>query len=221
MKKTIFYLAFGLVVLLSCNQNKDVKGQVDQIKLRAKTDTVIGFNNINIGDTLDAQKSIKDTISAWYEGKTKIITETRTEPVYYYIIPDDNLLDNGKRLIVSEIDVTASVINDPLALKEIIKLYVSKYGPVSYYTNIRMSTVIPLSSDSLQQKYIDEVVNGGDVYTNSYERQLVWEWKNCSIKMYIEGQGHESFRIVYSKEGYDKRERREAERSSEAKENRI
>ena len=192
MKKLLFFVFIaGVVALASCNGDK-YEGQpeeIDTIALRAQTDTILSFNGVNLGDTV----IIKDTLDL--ESKDIELATANTKLQVSYHFYGDYLNYPKPEYLVSGIYVDANYGD----VKELLNLYISRYGKFSYYKQAYDSPITTFDDkiDSLSRSFF---------LTKFYQNPqgtFVWEWANCSIQFEITE--YVSLMISYVGEGYNKR----------------
>lgn len=190
--KFLFAFIAGVIVLASCNGDKS-KGQpeeVDSIALRAKTDTILSFNGLSIGDTI----VIKDTLELERGKHIELATANKKIQVRYNL--------NGEYLNYPkpEYFVTGIYVDAKLGdVKELLNLYISRYGKFSYYKQA-YDTPITIFDDKVDS------LSRSSFLTKFYKKPqgtFVWEWANCRIQFEITE--YVSIKISYIGEGYNKR----------------
>lgn len=202
MKKLLFALVVGVIALASCNGDKS-KGhteEVDSIALRAKTDTVLSFNGISLGDTI----IIKDTLD--FESKDIELATANTKLQVRYFFNGDYLNYPKPEYLVSGIYVDANYSD----VKELLDLYISRYGKFSYYKQA-FDTPITTFDDKFDSLSRSSFIT--KFYKNP-QGTFVWEWANCSIRFEITE--YVSIMISYINEGYNKRIEEEKQLKEEA-----
>lgn len=216
MNKVLFLFALGLIFLSSCNNNSTKKTveQVDSIALRAKTDTVLSFNGYTLGDTVAVQEDpwgvggIGDSLCLPTKHESLVVGG---HDVFGDCLMSAQLCENNKG-VIGEIHLCFS--QDTCVVKEIVKLYESRYGKFSYYMDCAYAPVI-FPSDKVDSQ-------SHDFYLEKFLRQgwkITWEWANSSISMY--NFNNEVFRIEYKASGYASRMKEEKEQKLKAKQQDI
>lgn len=218
MRKLLLLIALGFVMLSSCN-NRLTKGdaeEIDSIALRAKTDTVLSFNGIALGDTIE--ENLADSCVAGFDNEATITVDKRTYNVEYML--DGNIvksIKNQKRLTkVNYIEISlGDYLYQKIESKDfnrLVKLYTSRYGTYSYYDadGGESHAIFPNDKvDSLSHIfYLKEFVGKG-------KGEIIWEWANCKISMSYDPLGVCS--IKYSTYGAKDRLKEEKELESKAK----
>lgn len=192
--KFLFAFIAGVIVLASCNGEKS-KGQpeeVDSIALRAKTDTILSFNGLSLGDTI----VITDTLEFYLESGIDIELATANTKIQVRYNLNGKYLNYPKpEYLVTGIYVDAKLGD----VKELLNLYISRYGKFSYYKQA-YNTPITIFDDKVDS------LSRSSILTKFYKKPqgtFVWEWANCRIQFEITEYG--SIRILYIGEGYNKR----------------
>lgn len=204
MKKLLFAIIVGVIALASCNdgKNEGQQEEIDTIALRAQTDTILSFNGINLGDTIVFKDSTEE------DTKYIELATANTKMQVCYWCDGNYFYDPKPAMVVSEIHVTSN----PENTKELLDLYMSHYGKISYYKQGYNTPITTFDEkvDSLSQS---------SFLTRFYENlkgSFVWEWANCSVRFEINNFG--KIEISYFSEGYNKRKEEEKQlkkRSSE------
>ena len=190
--KFLFAFIAGVIVLASCNEYKS-KGQpeeVDYIALRAKTDTILSFNGLSLGDTI----VIKDTLEL-ERGKHIELATANTKIQVRYNLNGEYLNYPKPEYFVTGIYVAAKLGD----VKELLNLYISRYGKFSYYKQA-YDTPITIFDDKVDS------LSRSSFLTKFYKKPqgtFVWEWANCRIQFEITE--YVSIMISYIGEGYNKR----------------
>lgn len=202
MKKLLFAIIAGVIALASCNGGKSEcqSEEIDTIALRAQTDTILSFNGVNLGDTV----VIKDTLEL--DGKYIELATANTKPQVRYWYNGDYLNYPKPEYLVSEIYVEANLGD----VKELLDLYISRYGKFSYYKQA-YDTPITTFDDKVDS------LSRSSFLTKFYKNPqgtFVWEWANCSIQFEINNFG--VIMISYVGEGYNKRMEEEKQLKEEA-----
>lgn len=221
MRKLLFFIALGFVMLSSCNSRK-TKGaaeEIDNIALRAKTDTVLSFNGVALGDTIE--ESLADSCVSGYDYQTTITVDKWTYNVEYML--NGNIIKSVKSKKLTKVDFIGinlgNYLTNQMEVKDfdrLVKLYTSRYGTYSYYdTNDGDSPAIFPNDkvDSLSHTfYLKELVSKG-------KGKIIWEWANCKISMSYDPLGICS--IEYSTSGAKYRLKEEKKLESKAKQQDI
>ena len=221
MKKLLIFIALGFVMLSSCN-NGQIKGtaeKIDSIALRAKTDTVLSFNGVSLGDTIE--ESLADSCVSGYDYQATITVDKWTYNVEYML--NGNIIKSVKGKKLTKVDFIGINLGNYLYnqigekdFSRLVKLYTSRYGTYSYYdTNDGESPAIFPNDkvDSLSHTfYLKELVSKG-------KGRIVWEWANCKISMSYDPLGICS--IEYSTSGAKDRLKEEKKLESKAKQQDI
>lgn len=221
MRKLLLFIALGFVTLSSCNNGK-TKGadeEIDSIALRAKTDTVLSFNGVALGDTIE--ESLADSCVSGYDYQTTITVDKWTYNVEYML--NGNIIKSVKSKKLTKVDFIGinlgNYLTNQMEVKDfdrLVKLYTSRYGTYSYYdTNDGDSPAIFPNDkvDSLSHTfYLKELVNKG-------KGRIIWEWANCKISMSYDPLGICS--IEYSTSGAKDRLKEEKKLESQAKQQDI
>lgn len=202
MKKLLFAFIAGVIALASCNggKNGDQPEEIDTIALRAQTDTILSFNGVNLGDTV----VIKDTLEL--EGQYIELATANTKPQVIYWYNGDYLNYPKPEYLISGIYVQANLSD----VKELLDLYISRYGKFSYYKQA-YDTPITTFDDKVDS------LSRASFLTKFYKNPqgtFVWEWANCSIQFEITE--YVSIQISYISEGYNKRMEEEKQLREEA-----
>lgn len=221
MRKLLLLVALGCVMLFSCN-NRQTKGtaeEIDSIALRAKTDTVLSFNGIALGDTIE--ESLADSGVSGYDYQTTITVDKWTYNVEYML--NGNIVKSVKSKKLTKVDFIGinlgNYLTNQMGLKDfgrLVKLYTSRYGTYSYYdTNDGDSPALFPNDkvDSLSRTfYLKELVSKG-------KGRIIWEWANCKISLSYDPLGICS--IEYSTSGAKDRLKEEKDLESKAKQQDI
>lgn len=217
MRKLLLLIALGLVMLSSCN-NRLINGdaeEIDSIALRAKTDTVLSFNGVALGDTIE--ESLADSCVSGYDYQATITVDKWTYNVEYMLSGSISKSVKSKKL--TKVDFIAvslgNYLTNQIGLKDfgrLVKLYTLRYGIYSYYDTDdgESPAIFPNDKvDSLSHAfYLKELVFKG-------KGRLIWEWANCKISMSYDPLGMCS--IEYSTSGAKDRLKEEKELESKAK----
>jgi len=220
MKKLLLLIAVGFVMLSSCNngQTKGVAEDIDSIALRAKTDTVLSFNGVSLGDTIE--ESLADSCVSGYDYQATITVDKLTYNVEYMLSGNIIKSVKGKKLTkVNFIGINlGNYLYNQIEAKDfskLVKLYTSRYGTYSYYdTNDGDSPAIFPNDkvDSLSHTSYLKLVSKG-------KGRIIWEWANCKISMSYDPLGICS--IEYSTFGAKDRLKEEKKLESQAKQQDI
>lgn len=221
MKKLLFLIALGFVMLSSCNngQTKGAAEEIDSIALRAKTDTILSFNGVSLGDTIE--ESLADSCVSGYDYQATITVDKLTYNVEYML--SGNIIKSVKGKKLTKVDFIGISLGNYLYnqieakdFSRLVKLYTSRYGTYSYYdTNDGGSPAIFPNDkvDSLSHTfYLKELVSKG-------KGRIIWEWANCKISMSYDPLGICS--IEYSTSGAKERLKEEKKLESKAKQQDI
>lgn len=179
-------------MLSSCNngQTKGAAEEIDSIALRAKKDTILSFNGLSIGDTI----VIKDTLELERNKHIELATGNRKIQVRYNL--NGEFLNYPKpEYLVTGINVYAELGD----VKELLNLYISRYGKFSYYKQA-YDTPITIFDDKVDS------LSRSSFLIKFYKKpqgMFVWEWANCRIEFDLTG--YFPIMISYIGEGYNKR----------------
>ena len=202
-------LVFILFAIIGCNYNKTPRNIETQADKRTRTDTVLIFQGITVGQEYDSV--FVDSLQSTFPMKL-YNNENKGFPFNQLYVSTQNI--NGKN-VVSYISVS-NFIKDPWNTLGLVSMYHDKYGDFSYFTikkhfteeilNIRMGCTF--AEESRKYMYVDA--------TNAYFKDIksakaedrhsyswVWEWKNQSIKICQDNIGTS---INYDIYGHDTRE---------------
>ena len=217
MRKLLLFIALGFIMLSSCNNGK-TKGaaeEIDSIELRAKTDTILSFNGVALGDTIE--ESLADSCVSGYDYQATVTVDKWTYNVEYML--DGNIIKSVKSKKLTKVNFIGINLGNYLYnqieakdFSRLVKLYTSRYGTYSYYdTNDGDSPAIFPNDkvDSLSHTfYLKELVSKG-------KGKIIWEWANCKISMSYDPLGICS--IEYSTSGAKERLKEEKKLESQAK----
>ena len=125
-------------MLSSCNNGK-TKGtdeEIDSIALRAKTDTILSFNGVALGDTIE--ESLADSCVSGYDYQATVTVDKWTYNVEYML--DGNIIKSVKSKKLTKVNFIGINLGNYLYnqieakdFSRLVKLYTSRYGTYSYY----------------------------------------------------------------------------------------
>ena len=191
MKKLLFLIALGFVMLSSCN-NGQLKGaaeEIDSIALRAKTDTILSFNGHTLGKTSIKEflASDGDVAASIYDKDATITVDKWTYHVKYGF--DGNTVKSVKKegKIIETVKVNTINIHvgdwqydkiDSTDIRRIVKLYTSRYGKYSYYDANDGNSPALFPNDKVDNLSHDFYIK---TFICKGKGKIVWEWANCFI----------------------------------------
>lgn len=228
MKKLLLLIVLGFVILSSCSngQTKGAAEEIDSIALRAKTDTVLSFNGIALGDTsiYEFSEADPDTAATLFDKHAIITVDKWTYNAQYSFDRDIVKSVKKNKKIIETVKVSSINIKvgdwqydkiDSTDVRRIVKLYTSRYGKYSYYDANDGNSPIYFPNDKVDSLshnfYLKTFICKG-------KGKIVWEWANCSISIFLDSE--ECF-IDYSSFGAKDRLKEEKELESKAKQQDI
>lgn len=217
MRKLLLFIALGFIMLSSCNNGK-TKGtdeEIDSIALRAKTDTILSFNGVALGDTIE--ESLADSCVSGYDYQATVTVDKWTYNVEYML--DGNIIKSVKSKKLTKVNFIGINLGNYLYnqieakdFSRLVKLYTSRYGTYSYYDTNDGDTPAIFPNDKVDSLshtfYLKEFVCKG-------KGRIIWEWANCKISMSYDPLGICS--IEYSTSGAKDRLKEEKKLESQAK----
>ena len=217
MRKLLLFIALGIVMLSYCNngQTKGTVEEIDSIALRAKTDTILSFNGVALGDTIE--ESLADSCVSGYDYQATVTVDKWTYNVEYML--DGNIIKSVKSKKLTKVNFIGINLGNYLYnqieakdFSRLVKLYTSRYGTYSYYDTNDGDTPAIFPNDKVDSLshtfYLKEFVSKG-------KGRIIWEWANCKISMSYDPLGICS--IEYSTSGAKDRLKEEKKLESQAK----
>lgn len=213
--KKILHLIICALCLVSCNKQQAVK-QETETDIRAKSDTILSFKGIVLGEPIDSVlvDSIKESEVILID---KSVEYKMSGPSVYDFVDEPTKKKEGN----AEHIVLSTYVSQPLEIMPLVALYEEAYGELSFMKTDHLqaettgymvfgeddSNGQPITRKDIVDTFLEMALFVKKNPQNLISFSFVWEWKDKSIII-----RHEPFKsneantfVEYIHKGYTER----------------